>query len=72
MNYRIIVNKNSKVFLKETPHTFQSLTVHDNGDCEINTITKKTNPAHVLQFDKLESITEDEWNAAWEVVMSHK
>ena len=72
MNYKLKINAHSKVFLKETPHTFQSLTVHSNGDCEINAITKATNPDHVEAFKQLDSITREEWVTAWEVVTAHR
>ena len=66
--YKLHIGNGLKMYLKESTHIYTRLVVYNNGDCNIDTIKKP------LEFrDKeLEEITADEWNAAWEVVNSHK
>ena len=66
--YKLHIGNGLKMYLKESTHIYTRLVVYNNGDCNIDTIKKP------LEFrDKeLEEITVDEWNAAWEVVNSHK
>ena len=66
--YKLHIGNGFKMYLKESTHIYTRLVVYNDGDCNIDTIK---NPIF-YDSEELEEITADEWNAAWEVVNSHK